>query len=160
MGCHAEPKVKHLACASQILRFAQNDMYHFICHRALRLCDMIFPCFRLGLSLKSAIMKKASPIYVCRASIVSIGNELLSGQTVDTNAAYLSNRLLSINIPVVSVYTIGDDKDTIIRAFNLACSDADVVIATGGLGPTDDDLTRQAFAEFLGVELQLQDQLL
>ena len=95
-----------------------------------------------------------------KASIVSIGNELLSGQTVDTNAAYLSDRLLSINIPVVSVYTIGDDKDAIIRAFNLACSDADVVIATGGLGPTDDDLTRQAFAEFLGVELQFQDQLL
>jgi len=95
-----------------------------------------------------------------KASIVSIGNELLSGQTTDTNATYLSDRLLSISIPVVSVYTIGDDKDAIIRAFNLACSEADVVIATGGLGPTDDDLTRQAFAEFLGVELQLQDELL
>jgi nicotinamide-nucleotide amidase len=95
-----------------------------------------------------------------KASIVSIGNELLSGQTTDTNATYLINRLLSINIPVVSVYTVGDEKGVIIRAFNLACSDADVVIATGGLGPTDDDLTRQAFAEFLGVELQLQDQLL
>jgi nicotinamide-nucleotide amidase len=95
-----------------------------------------------------------------KASIVSIGNELLNGQTTDTNATYISDRLLSISIPVVSVYTVGDDKDAIIRAFNLACSDADVVIATGGLGPTDDDLTRQAFAGFLGVELQLQDQLL
>jgi nicotinamide-nucleotide amidase len=95
-----------------------------------------------------------------KASIVSIGNELLSGQTTDTNATYLSDRLLSISIPVVSVYTVGDDSNAIIRAFNLACSDADVVIATGGLGPTDDDLTRQAFAGFLGTELQLQDQLL
>jgi len=95
-----------------------------------------------------------------KANIVSIGNELLSGQTTDTNAAYLSDRLLSINIPVVSVYTVGDDSNAIIRMLNLACNDADVVIATGGLGPTDDDLTRQAFAEFLGVELQLQDQLL
>ena len=95
-----------------------------------------------------------------KASIVSIGNELLSGQTVDTNAAYLSDRLLSINIPVVSVYTIGDEKSAIIRAFSLACSDADVIIATGGLGPTDDDLTRQAFAEFLGAELQLQEELI
>jgi len=95
-----------------------------------------------------------------KASIVSIGNELLSGQTTDTNATYLSDRLLSISIPVVSVYTVGDESNAIIRAFNLACSDADVVIATGGLGPTEDDLTRQAFAEFLGVELQLQDQLL
>jgi nicotinamide-nucleotide amidase len=94
-----------------------------------------------------------------KASIVSIGNELLSGQTVDTNAAYLSSELLSIGITVVSSYTIGDDIDAIVRAFNLA-SDADVVIATGGLGPTDDDLTRQAFAKFLGAELQLQNELL
>jgi nicotinamide-nucleotide amidase len=95
-----------------------------------------------------------------KASIVSIGNELLSGQTIDTNAAYIGGKLLSINLPVVSSYTIGDDEDAILRAFSLACSDADVVIATGGLGPTDDDLTRQAFAKFLGVELQLQEGLL
>jgi nicotinamide-nucleotide amidase len=102
-------------------------------------------------------MKKASPTYVCRASIVSIGNELLNGQTTDTNAAYLSDRLLSINIPVVSIYTVGDEKGAIIRAFNLACGEADVVIATGGLGPTDDDLTRQAFAEFLGAEYRMSN---
>jgi nicotinamide-nucleotide amidase len=95
-----------------------------------------------------------------RASIVSIGNEVLSGQTVDTNAAYLSQRLLSIGIPVVSSYTIGDDIDSVVRSFNLASNDADLVIATGGLGPTDDDLTRQALAKFLGTELQLQDELL
>lgn len=98
--------------------------------------------------------------FMRKVSIVSIGNELLNGQTVDTNAAYLSDRLLSINVPVVSVYVIGDDENAIVRVLNLACSDADVVIATGGLGPTDDDLTRQAFAEFLGAELQLQDELL
>jgi len=95
-----------------------------------------------------------------RASIVSIGNELLSGQTVDTNAAYLSENMLTIGIPVVSSYTVGDDTDSIIRSFNLASSDADLVLATGGLGPTDDDLTRQAFANFLGTELQLQKELL
>jgi len=95
-----------------------------------------------------------------KASIISIGNELLSGQTVDTNAAYLSSQLLSIDIPVVSSYTIGDDMDAIVRAFDLAGIDADVVLATGGLGPTDDDLTRQAFAKFLGAELQLQTELL
>ena len=95
-----------------------------------------------------------------KASIVSIGNELLSGQTVSTNASYLSERLLSIGIPVVSSYTIGDDTDAIVRSFNLASTDAELVLATGGLGPTDDDLTRRAFAEFLGTELQLQDELL
>jgi len=95
-----------------------------------------------------------------KASIVSIGNELLNGQTIDTNTAYLSGEMLSIGIPAVSSYTVGDDVDAIVRAFNLANTDADIVIVTGGLGPTEDDLTRQAFAKFLGTELQLQNELL
>jgi nicotinamide-nucleotide amidase len=95
-----------------------------------------------------------------KASIVSIGNEVLIGQTIDTNAAYLGRKLLSIGIPVVGSYTVGDDIDLIVRALNLASSDVDVVLTTGGLGPTDDDLTRQAFAKFLGTELQLQNELL
>jgi len=99
-------------------------------------------------------------VIMAKASIISIGNELLSGQAVDTNAAYLSGKLLSMGIPVVSSYTVGDDIDSIVRAFNLASRDADVVVATGGLGPTDDDLTRQAIAKFLNKELQLQDELL
>ena len=95
-----------------------------------------------------------------KASIVSIGDELLSGQTIGTNASYLSEKLLSIGIPVVSSYTVADDIDSIVRSFNLAGSDADVVLATGGLGPTDDDLTRQAFAKLLGTDLELKDELL
>ena len=95
-----------------------------------------------------------------RVSIVSIGNEILSGQTVDTNAAHLSAELLSIGVPVVSSYTIRDEIDAIVRGLELASVDADVVLATGGLGPTDDDLTRQALAEFLGVELELRNELL
>ncbi len=95
-----------------------------------------------------------------KASIISIGNEVLSGQTVDTNTSYLSRKLLSIGIPVVSSYTVGDDIDSIARALSLASSDADVILATGGLGPTDDDLTRQGFAKLLGTELQLQNELL
>jgi len=95
-----------------------------------------------------------------KASIVSIGDEVLSGQTADTNAAYLGRELLSIGIPVVSCYTVGDNIDLIVRALNLASGDADVVLVTGGLGPTDDDLTRQAFGKLLGAELQLQDELL
>ncbi len=95
-----------------------------------------------------------------RASVINIGNELLSGQAVNTNAAYLGEQLLTIGIPVVSTYIIGDDIDSIVRSFNLACNDADFVVATGGLGPTDDDLTRQALAKLLGSELQLQEDLL
>lgn len=95
-----------------------------------------------------------------RASIVSIGNEILTGQTVDTNAAYLCERLFSIGIPVVSSYTVGDEIERIVRALRSATDDAGIVLVTGGLGPTDDDLTRQGFARFLGSELQLQDELL
>jgi len=95
-----------------------------------------------------------------RASVISIGNELLSGQAVNTNAAYLGEQLLSIGVPVISSYTVGDEIDSIVRSFSSASNDADVVIATGGLGPTDDDLTRQALAKWLGAELQLQDELL
>ncbi len=95
-----------------------------------------------------------------KASIVSIGNEILNGQTVDTNAAYLSRKLLSISIAVVSSYTVGDQIKSIVRALRRAGDDADVILVTGGLGPTDDDLTRQGVAEFLGVELQLENELL
>ena len=95
-----------------------------------------------------------------KASIVSIGNELLSGETVNTNAAYLSTELLTIGIPVATSYAVGDEIDDIVLAFERACTDADIVLVTGGLGPTDDDLTRQAMAKFLGVELQLHDDLL
>ncbi|MFA5251566.1 MAG: competence/damage-inducible protein A [Phycisphaerae bacterium] len=94
-----------------------------------------------------------------KASIISIGNEILSGQTVDTNAAYLSGKLLSIGIPVISSYTAGDDIDLIVRMLNLASGDADLVLVTGGLGPTDDDITRQGLAKFLGSELELQNEL-
>jgi nicotinamide-nucleotide amidase len=95
-----------------------------------------------------------------KASIVSIGNELLNGQIVGTNAAYLSERLFSIGIPVVSSYVVGDDGDSIARALRLASDDGDIIVASGGLGPTDDDVTRQAFAKFLGSKLQLRDELL
>jgi nicotinamide-nucleotide amidase len=95
-----------------------------------------------------------------RASIVSVGNEILAGWTVDTNAAYLCGELLRIGIPVVSTYTVGDEIEQIVQKLELACADAEVILVTGGLGPTDDDLTRQALAEFLGVELQLQEELL
>lgn len=94
------------------------------------------------------------------ASIISIGNELLIGHTTDTNTVYICRQLLSIGIPVVSVYTVSDDTEQIVRALKRAEEDADIAITTGGLGPTNDDITRQAFAQFLGVELQTDNKLL
>ncbi len=97
---------------------------------------------------------------VKQASIISIGNEVLSGHTVDTNAAYIARQLRQIGIPTVSSYTVADLQPAIVRALHLAAEEADIVIVTGGLGPTDDDLTRDGFAEFLGVEVELREDLL
>jgi nicotinamide-nucleotide amidase len=97
---------------------------------------------------------------MAKASIVSIGNELLNGHTTDTNATYICRQLLSVGVPVVSVYAVGDDISKIVEALKRAAADGDIVIATGGLGPTDDDLTRQAFAELLKTELILDERLL
>jgi nicotinamide-nucleotide amidase len=63
-------------------------------------------------------------------------------------------------VPVVSSYAVGDEIERIVRGLQLASADADLVLITGGLGPTDDDLTRQALAKFLGVELELHEDLL
>ncbi len=95
-----------------------------------------------------------------KASIVTIGNEILSGITLNTNAAYLAEKLLSVGISTVSSYTVTDEIDSIVRALKSALEDADVIITTGGLGPTSDDITREAVARFLGVELELKEELL
>jgi nicotinamide-nucleotide amidase len=94
------------------------------------------------------------------ASIVSIGNEVLCGRTLDSNAAHIARGLREVGIPVVSAYTVPDEEPAIERSLRRAAADADIVLTTGGLGPTDDDLTRQAFARFLGTDLELRDELL
>lgn len=88
-----------------------------------------------------------------RAEIISIGDELTSGQRVDTNSAWLAQRLGELGVPVAFHTTVADHLPDNIQAFRLACERTDLVIATGGLGPTADDLTRQAVAEMAGVEL-------
>ena len=94
------------------------------------------------------------------AGIVSIGNELLSGRVTDTNAAWLGRQLRLVGIDVTSCYTVGDDIESIVKMLKYACVDCDVVLVTGGLGPTDDDVTRQAVAKLLGVELEFHPELL
>jgi len=87
------------------------------------------------------------------AIILSIGDELVLGQTVDTNSAWLSAALASRGIMTRFHETIADDQPAIAEALRWASKEADLVIATGGLGPTDDDLTRQALADAMGVAL-------
>ena len=88
-----------------------------------------------------------------KAEIISIGSELTSGQNLDTNSQWLSLRLAEIGIPVGWHTTIADDLEDNVAAFRIAAQRAEVVIATGGLGPTQDDLTREVLAQVAGVEL-------
>lgn len=89
------------------------------------------------------------------AEIISIGDELTSGQRLDTNSQWLSQRLGEMGIAVRYHTTVADDLEANVGAFRLAAGRADIVVATGGLGPTADDLTREALAGMLGVELEL-----
>ncbi len=88
-----------------------------------------------------------------RAEVISIGDELTSGQRLDTNSQWLSQRLNELGIAVTFHTTVGDDLDANAAVFRTAIERADVVVSTGGLGPTADDLTREAIAAAVGVEL-------
>ncbi len=94
------------------------------------------------------------------ASIVIIGNEILTGRTVDTNSSYLGEKLLSSGIPVRSVHICRDDIECIVSCLDFAFVESDLVLVAGGLGPTGDDLTREACARFAGVELEFDANLL
>ena len=87
------------------------------------------------------------------AEVISIGDEITSGSILDTNAQYLSRSLSEIGVHVLYHSTIGDDFDAMTAAFALAFRRAEVVVVTGGLGPTQDDLTRQVASLTLGGEL-------
>jgi nicotinamide-nucleotide amidase len=88
-----------------------------------------------------------------RALLLSIGSELLAGETVDTNAAFLGRELARLGLELTGVRQLPDDASVIAAAFIEARSSAGVVLATGGLGPTHDDLTREALAQALGEPL-------
>lgn len=87
------------------------------------------------------------------AFILSVGDELVLGQTVDTNSAWISQQLAAIGFPVVAHATVGDDQTDIERVIRTAADSCDVLIVSGGIGPTEDDLTRQALAAVLGTPL-------
>jgi len=94
------------------------------------------------------------------ASLVTVGNELLYGQTVDTNAAWLGRSLALLGFRVARTFTVGDDPGSIQTAVGSAMEDADLVLVSGGLGPTPDDLTKAAVAQLLGREIGLDEELL
>ena len=83
-----------------------------------------------------------------RAEIITIGDELLIGQVVDTNSAWMAERLNEQGIELFEITSIHDDRAQIIKALDEAFSRADIVLTTGGLGPTKDDITKNVLCEY------------
>ena len=95
-----------------------------------------------------------------RAEVISIGDEMTSGVRVDTNTAWISKRLGEIGIRVAFHSTVGDDLQDNVDVFRIATNRADIIVCTGGLGPTADDLTRHAISKMAAVELVKDDSVL
>lgn len=95
-----------------------------------------------------------------KAEIVTIGDEILLGQTVDTNSAYISQKLSQLGIEVDYKISVGDDIKNISEALTIALSRADLVITTGGLGPTNDDITKKAIVKVFKRNLVFHEEIL
>jgi nicotinamide-nucleotide amidase len=96
------------------------------------------------------------PRAAIRAEILSVGTELLLGSIVDTNAAYLAQRLAGLGIDCYYVSAVGDNLGRLVEVIGRGFSRSDMVVCTGGLGPTGDDLTREAVAAVLGEEAYVE----
>jgi nicotinamide-nucleotide amidase len=94
-----------------------------------------------------------------KAEILSIGTELLLGQIVDTNANFLAQQLPALGLDLYYVSQIGDNLQRLADAFQRGLERSDVIISSGGLGPTEDDLTREAIAQVMGEQLEIQPHL-
>ncbi len=95
-----------------------------------------------------------------KAYLISIGDELLIGQTVNTNAAVISTKLSDLHIEIIKTTMVGDDEESIISEFKEAFQKSDLIIVTGGLGPTHDDITRKCIVEFFDTELVQNEEVL
>ncbi|WP_375239133.1 competence/damage-inducible protein A [Aurantibacter sp.] len=95
-----------------------------------------------------------------QAEIITIGDEILIGQIVDTNSAFIGKELNKIGVSVYQITSVQDDKEHILKAFTAAEFNADIVIVTGGLGPTKDDITKHTLAEYFNDTLVQDDTVL
>ncbi len=86
-----------------------------------------------------------------QAEIITIGDELLIGQIIDTNSAYIASELNKIGISVYQITSVQDEKQHILKTLEEARHRAEVIIITGGLGPTKDDVTKHTLCEFSGI---------
>ena len=94
-----------------------------------------------------------------RADVLAIGTELLLGKIVDTNSSWIGEQLAAVGIDTMEHRKVGDNLSRMVGAMREMLEDADAIVVCGGLGPTQDDVTREAIAELLGVELERREEL-
>ena len=92
-----------------------------------------------------------------KAHIINIGDELLIGQVVNTNASYMAEELNKLNVKVTGIAVIADDKQAIIKQLTASMAEAELILITGGLGPTKDDITKTTLCEFFHSELTVHE---
>ena len=94
------------------------------------------------------------------AEIITIGDELLYGQTIDSNSTYIGSKLSELGVSLKRITTISDDKVAIKNALKSAEENASIILITGGLGPTNDDITKKTLTEYFNTELVQNDSVL
>jgi len=94
-----------------------------------------------------------------KTEIIPVGTEILLGNIVDTNSSFLANQLSLLGIDLYFISTVGDNRQRLVETLKRAWKRADLIIVTGGLGPTQDDITREAVAELVGEELKTDEEL-
>lgn len=104
--------------------------------------------------------KKIAENAIMKSVIISIGNELLNGKTLNSNATYIGGALYETGIPAHKIIAIGDNVEEITRSLNQAMQESDVIVITGGLGPTNDDITKKAVAEFFNSALVFNETIM
>ena len=95
-----------------------------------------------------------------KCEILSVGTEILLGDILNTNSRYLSRELASLGIDVYYHQVVGDNRERILNALRESFNRSDIIITTGGLGPTKDDMTKELVAEFLGMDMYLHEEIL
>ncbi|MBT4511693.1 MAG: competence/damage-inducible protein A [Chloroflexi bacterium] len=98
-------------------------------------------------------------IETMKAEIISVGTEILLGEITDTNAAYIASELPSLGIDLYWVTQVGDNRGRLVSILKRAWDRSDLIIVSGGLGPTEDDLTRESIAEMLGEDMEIDSDL-
>lgn len=107
------------------------------------------------MTARSLSTRKAAPV----GEVIAIGSEMLFSNRVDTNSLYIAAQLEQFGVPLIAKSIVGDDPNVIKKALGLALTRADFIFLSGGLGPTEDDLTRHAVSELLGRELVYREEI-